>query len=177
MAAEAVRRGEVIAYPTEAVFGLGCDPYNPGAVAELLLLKQRPVEKGLIVIGADWQQLAPLVAPVNKQDLAQIQSDWPGAITWLLPISDQTPTWLFGEHDTLAVRIPGHPLARQLCRSAGIPLVSTSANPGGLPPSRSAFTCRHYFGNELGYILNGPTGGLSNPSQIRNLKAGKVVRS
>ena len=176
MAVEAVRRGEVIAYPTEAVFGLGCDPYNPNAVIDLLALKQRPVEKGLIVIGADWQQLAPLVAPLGERDLIQIQSDWPGAVTWLLPVSDQTPPWLCGEYDTLAVRIPGHPLARQLCRSAGTPLVSTSANPGGLPAARNGLSVRRYFGSQLGAILNAPTGGLKRPSQIRNLKQATIIR-
>ncbi|HRN60194.1 MAG TPA: Sua5/YciO/YrdC/YwlC family protein, partial [Chiayiivirga sp.] len=137
-AACALRAGGVIAYPTEAVWGLGCDPFDAAALARLLALKQRPAAKGMIVIAARpaqvdrylrWSALAP-----ERRD--QVLASWPGPNTWLIPCTDAVPHGLRGDHDTLAVRITAHPVAAALCEAFGGPIVSTSANRAGEPPAR-----------------------------------------
>ncbi|HEY5719640.1 MAG TPA: Sua5/YciO/YrdC/YwlC family protein, partial [Gammaproteobacteria bacterium] len=110
-AARAVRRGGVIAYPTEAVYGLGCDPLDAVAVFELLELKGRPVGKGLILIAADFAHLRPFVDEVGPAAMAAVHASWPGPHTWLLPARAATPPWLSGDFDTLAVRVTAHPVA------------------------------------------------------------------
>jgi len=175
-AARAVRAGGVIAYPTEAVFGLGCDPRDERAVRRLLAIKRRPARKGLILIAADFAQLEPFLQPLSPSDRARLPVTWPGPHTWLVPARRTTPRWLRGRHDTLAVRVTAHPLAAALCRACGHPLVSTSANPGGRPPARSALAVRRRLGHLLDCILAGPTGGAAQPTAIRDLRTGRRVR-
>jgi len=176
LAAHAIHGGGVIAYPTEAVFGLGCDPLNPEAVHRLLALKQRPVNKGLILIAADIEQLAPFIAPLTVEAEAQLAATWPGPHTWLLPARADTPRWLRGQHATLAVRVTAHPIATALCRAAGHALVSTSANPAGSPPATTALRVRRYFADTLDAIVHGPLGGEAGPTPIRDLATKKLIR-
>ncbi|MFP4160972.1 MAG: L-threonylcarbamoyladenylate synthase [Ectothiorhodospira sp.] len=174
--AAVIRSGGVVAYPTEAVFGLGCDPRNPGAVRRLLHIKARPEHKGLILVAADFRQLTPFLAPVPDTLRDRALATWPGPVTWLWPAAPETPGWLTGSHPSLAVRVTGHPMTAALCRHAGTPLVSTSANRAGHPPSREAGTVDHQLGRALDLILEGATGGRERPSEIRDLATGKVLR-
>lgn len=175
-AAHMLRRGGVIAYATESVFGLGCDPFNPAAVARLLHLKKRPQAKGLIVIAADWAQLRPLLLPVDTVVQSKIEASWPGAVTWVLPAHAWVPRWLRGKHSSLAVRVPGHAQARALCAAFGGPVVSTSANPSGRPAARTSRRVRQYFGKRIEFVLPGTVGGAARPSEIRDGIAGWIVR-
>ena len=175
-AAETIHAGGVIAYPTEAVYGLGCDPLNPEAVQRLLEIKQREMGKGLILIAADLDQLAPFIQPLSESDLATVNASWPGPVTWLLPARTETPHWLRGNHDTIAVRVTDHPLVVALCNAAGHALVSTSANPAGKPPAKTPLKVRQYFTDQLDAVINGPLGKQNHPSEIRDLCSGKVVR-
>lgn len=170
-------RGGILAYPTEAVFGLGCDPDDPWAVQRLLALKQRSVEKGLILIAAEFDQLARYVSPLAPDRMEEILASWPGPSTWLLPASPHTPYWLTGDHDSLAVRVTAHPLARALCRAWGAPLVSTSANPGGKPPARSPLQVRRYFDDRIDRILTGALGDSQRPTSIRDGRTGNLLRA
>ncbi|WP_411705523.1 L-threonylcarbamoyladenylate synthase type 1 TsaC [Edaphovirga cremea] len=174
---EVLKRQEVIAYPTEAVFGLGCDPDSEHAVNELLLLKQRPKEKGLILIAADYAQLLPYIedAVLTSQQRERIFASWPGPITWVIPAKTETPGWLTGRFDSLAVRVTDHPLVQQLCRQYGKPLVSTSANLTGYPPCRSEHEVRLQFGDSFP-VLRGSVGGRENPSEIRDALTGELYR-
>lgn len=174
--ARAVRCGGLIAYPTEAVYGLGCDPMNPVAVLNLLALKSRPVSKGLILIAADFDQLRSYVAAVAPARMAAVHASWPGPHTWLLPTLPATPPWLTGDHQTLAVRVTAHPVAAALCRLVG-PLVSTSANPAGRKPARDRLTIRRYFGDELDAMLSGPIDHERRPSSIRDALTGCTLRA
>jgi len=176
---EAVRRlgaSGVIAYPTETVFGLGCDPFNPMAVMRLLALKQRNIEQGLILIASDFAQLEPLLMPLSAAVRNRILETWPGPVTWTLPCLPKTPVWLRGSHKSLAVRLTSHPLARSLCGSWNGPLVSTSANRHGKPPATSALGVRLAFDAELDYILHGKVTGTGKPSEIRDGITGRVLR-
>lgn len=176
IAARVVRAGGLIAYPTEAVYGLGCDPHDESAVKRLLALKQRSVCKGLILIAADFAQLEPFLQPLAPLDRARLDATWPGPHTWLIPARSTVPRWLRGRHDTLAVRVTAHPLAAALCRACGQPLVSTSANLSGRPPARTALAVRRQFGRSLDVLLTGPLGTATKPTPIRELRTGRVVR-
>ncbi len=173
-----LERGEVIVYPTEAVYGLGCDPDNREAVEALLAIKQRPVEKGLILIADNYGQLLPYVddAKIPMDKRADIFSQWPGAITWVMPAKKDTPKWLTGQFDTIAVRVTAHPVVKQLCQSFGKPLVSTSANLAGQDPVRSLAEAREQFGDAVGCYVEGALGGNQNPSVIKDAVTGQVFR-
>ncbi|MBI7981510.1 L-threonylcarbamoyladenylate synthase [Pseudomonas aeruginosa] len=161
-AARVVREGGVIAYPTEAVWGLGCDPWNEDAVYRLLALKARPVEKGLIVVAANIHQLDFLLEDLPDVWLDRLAGTWPGPNTWLVPHQERLPEWVTGVHDSVAVRVTDHPLVQELCHLTG-PLISTSANPAGRPAARTRLRVEQYFHDELDAILGGGPGGGARP--------------
>lgn len=176
-AVRTLRQGGLIAYPTEGVYGLGCDPRNPIAVERLLRLKGRPMAKGLILLAAEWSDLAPFAAPLSAAEQDRIRATWPGAITWLLPTSQQTPAWLTGGGSRVAMRVTAHPLAAALCQCWGGALVSTSANRSGQRPARSALAVRRRFLREdIKMILHGALGDLSRPTPIRDVVTGVWLR-
>ena len=176
IAVRLIRAGGIVAYPTEAVYGLGCDPRNALAVRRLLAIKRRPPHKGLILIGADFAQLAPFLQTLSTADHARLAATWPGPYTWLIPARPDAPRWLRGRHATLAVRVTAHPLAAALCRACGHALVSTSANLSGRPPARTALAVRRQLGRRIDAVLAGPTGGAARPTAIRDLRSQRLVR-
>lgn len=178
-AIKALTEGQVIAYPTEAVFGVGCDPDNQQAIALLLQLKQRQKSKGLILIAADYQQLLPYVddSALSAEQRQRMLQSWPGPVTWVLPARPGLSDWLTGQFDTIAVRVSDHPLVQQLCRAYGKPLTSTSANLSGLPACRSAAEVRAQLGDQLPLVLDAATGGRLNPSEIRDIRTGHIFRA
>ncbi|MHB1543198.1 MAG: L-threonylcarbamoyladenylate synthase [Gammaproteobacteria bacterium] len=175
--ARTIHRGGVVAYPTEGVYGLGCDPTNKHAVLRILHIKERPVEKGLILIAADFAQLQPWVEPMELGLQNRVLDCWPGPVTWLLPARRGVPVWLRGAHLSLAVRVTDHPLAAALCREVGYPLVSTSANRSGQEPARTAEAVESTLGSQVDGILDGPVGSLSGATEIRDAYTGRVIRS
>ena len=176
LAARAIARGQVVAYPTEAVYGLGCDPRNGAAVGRLLDIKGRDENKGLILIAADFAALAPYVEPLPAAAMAEIRAGWPGPGTWLLPAAHRTPRWLTGRYATLAVRVTAHPVAARLCHAWGGALVSTSANLADQTPERTALRVRRQLGAALDLIVAGPCGGARRPSTIRDGRTGCILR-
>jgi len=175
-AAAAIRAGGIVAYPTEGVWGLGCDPANRDAVERLLVLKGRDVTKGLILLAAEENQLAPWVEPFNPAMADRVRGTWPGPVTWIVPARADCPAWLTGGRSTVAVRITAHPPARALCVAAGSALVSTSANLSGQEPLAGSEALRKTFGSTLSAILEGPLGGLQGPTEIRDLQTGHILR-
>ncbi len=175
-AVNALRLGGVIACPTEAVWGLSCNPDDEEAVTRLLALKGRPVAKGLILVAAHQEQLEFLFAGLTDMQRETLLDSWPGPNTWLLPHRNRVPAWVCGDHSTVAVRVSSHPGVRRLCSAWGGPLVSTSANPAGARPAREAFQVRRYFGDALDYLLPGRVGAAQRPSVIRDLASGQVIR-
>lgn len=169
--------GGVVACPTEAVWGLSCDPDSEQAVHRLLALKRRPVEKGLILVAASESQLGFLLADLPEPQREMLHDSWPGPNTWLVPHRGRVQPWVHGDHDTVAVRVSAHPAVRALCDYWGGPLISTSANPGGSQPPREAFQVRRYFGARLDALLPGRVGGADRPSQIRDLASGALLRA
>jgi len=170
-----LKRGGLIAYPTESCYGLGCDPDNRNAVRRLLKIKMRPQRKGLILIASHFHQIARYLQPITPEEQAKLQRDGAQAITYLMPAHHSAPRWLRGEHDTLAVRLTAHPFARQLCRSINSALVSTSANRSGLRPTKTYAECRRQFGKKV-WVLPGRVGKRKQPSTIRTWLGDKIVR-
>lgn len=170
-----LRRGGVIAYPTESCYGLGCDPRNRRAVMKILRMKGRPQHKGLILIGADFGQLQSYAAPLTEAQWHKISPAWPGPVTWLLPATSRTPPWLRGRHQSIAVRVTAHPLAARLCQRLNMALVSTSANRSGKKPARTATASAKFFGPGV-LVVPGLIGRRRRPSTIMDLMTGAVIR-
>lgn len=176
-ACEILGRGGIVAYPTEAVFGLGCDPSNDGAIRDLLKLKQRDWRKGLIVLASSIEQLDVWVEwGEDCQYRRMLEARWPGPETWLLPAKPEVSPWLRGVHDTLAVRVSDHPVASALAAAWGGGLVSSSANRSQARPARNAVTLYSRFGVDTPFILPGQVGGLLQPTPIRDIRTGLRLR-
>jgi len=173
-AADVIRAGGVVAYPTEAVYGLGCDPGDRNAVNRILALKQRSGALGLILIAADARQLAGWIDPTETESRQMVGGA--EGVTWVVTAGRLTPRWITGGRPTVATRITRHPTAAALCRAAEMPIVSTSANRGGCPPARDALGARRAFGSDIDYVLTGPTGGRARPSEIRDARSGAILR-
>lgn len=177
--AAALRRRGVIAYPTEAVWGLGCDPFDEAAVMRLLAIKQRPVAKGLILVAGAVAQLDGLldwsaVPPARRE---AVLASWPGPNTWVVPATARVPRWVTGDHLGVAVRVSAHPAVVALCAALGGPLVSTSANLAGAPPAFSRGALDPALLSQLDGICAGETGGLASPTAIRDARSGATLRT
>ena len=174
--AEEISAEGVVACPAEAVWGLSCDPYSDSAVSELLLLKGRPVDKGLIVVAAEVWMLAPLLDGLPDSQRSALSLSWPGPNTWLVPNKGVFPLWVTGNSSEVAVRITSAPALRRLSYAVGGPVVSTSANPAGVSPARHGFEVVKYFGAQLPRAV-GSVDLQAKPSTIRRAATGEVVRS
>ncbi len=170
-----LKRGGLIAYPTESCYGFGCDPANRRAVQRILKLKQRPQKKGLILIASSYQQVARYLLPLTPAEQSRLQQDGAQAITYLMPVKPSCPRWLRGEHDTLAVRMTAHPFAKGLCRSVNSALVSTSANLSGRRSVKTYAECQRLFGKKV-WVLRGRVGKRKRPSTIKVWGGDKIVR-
>lgn len=178
-AAELLHAGGVLAYPTEAMFGLGCDPRDRVAFERLFALKQRPANQGVLLIAADFDQVERYIelAAVPGGILQQVRASWPGPHTWIFPRSAAVPAWVSGAHAGIALRVTAHEPAAALCRAFGGALVSTSANPHAQPPARSAQTIVDYFGDALDGLLDASLGGQVSPTTIRDALSGAIIRA
>ncbi len=175
-AASVLRAGGVIAYPTEAVWGLGCDPLNEVAVLRLLALKRRPMHKGVILIASDIGQVEPFFGNITRTQRRQLEQTWPGFQTWIIPAGKLVPDWITGRHSGFAVRVSNHPQVRNLCDHFGGPIVSTSANYAGRPAAKTRVRLATYFNRQLDYVVPGNPGGQANPSPIIDLCTGVQLR-
>lgn len=173
-----LHEGGIIAYPTEAVWGLGCDPRQEGAVMRLLQIKRRPVDKGVIVVADTLEVLRPWLdlAALPPERLDVVRASWPGPHTWVLPANAHAPRWITGRHAGIAVRISAHPLVQRLCAAWEAPLVSTSANLAGMPPARRREELDPALLAGIDGLVDGDTGGLTQPTQIRVALTGDVLR-
>lgn len=175
-AVRALRAGSVIAYPTEAVWGLGCDPNQEEAVQNLLQMKVRDWRKGVILIAASIEQCEPYLTQVSASQRATMAATWPGPHTWLVPNNGAASDWVTGGQATLALRVSNHPVVQALCTAFGGPIVSTSCNRAAEEPARSRRQVLEYFHRQLGCVVTGQLGGQKNPTQIRNVVTGELCR-
>jgi len=177
-AAVALKRGGVIAYPTEAVWGLGCDPFDASAVTKLLAIKQRNVDKGLILVAGELAQLEGLLdwtlLPTDRREA--VHASWPGPHTWVVPATERVPRWITGAHAGVAVRVSAHPVVVALCAAFGGPLVSTSANRSAQAPAFSRTALDPALLARLDGVVEGDTGGLAAPTVIHDALSGTPIR-
>lgn len=174
-AARSVRNGGVIAYPTEGVYGLGCDPLDRAAVERLIALKGRDPKAGLILLAADLNQLEPFLR-LTREQRERLDAAWPGPVTFLAPARETVPTWIRGRHERVAVRVSEHPLARQVAHLAETPLVSTSANRSGRPAATNVWQLRRRLGADLDFVVQGACLRPGKPSTIIDLISGETLR-
>jgi len=175
-AARILQAGGVVAYPTEGVWGLGCDPLDAEAFSRILVAKERPPGMGVILLAGSREQLDPWIEPPDDALEAWLAESWPGPVTWVLPARPWVPSWITGGRDTLAARVSAHPVASALSLEAGIPIVSTSANRSGHRPARNAVQVRRWLGEDIDFILGGATGGLAGPTPILDGRTGQPLR-
>ncbi|WP_167383042.1 Sua5/YciO/YrdC/YwlC family protein [Pasteurella oralis] len=174
---ERLKQNDVVAYPTEAVFGFGCNPNSESAVQKLLVLKQRPIEKGLILVAPNLNYLLPFIDTSSFEEAhwQRLQAQYDRPTTWVVPAKSTTPKFLTGQFNRIAVRLCQHEAVRQLCELAGFALTSTSANLTTLPPCRNAQEVMVQFGDDFP-VLDLPVGKAMNPSEIRDLFTNQLFR-
>ncbi|HKT42016.1 MAG TPA: L-threonylcarbamoyladenylate synthase [Rhodanobacteraceae bacterium] len=176
-AAALLRTGGVLAYPTEGVYGLGCDPDDHEAFEKIFAMKRRPSEQGVLLIAADFEQVRGWIGAAPESAFVRANAIWPGAHTFIFPRSPRVPEWVAGGHAGIALRVTAHAPSAALCRAFGGPIVSTSANRHGEPPARSVADVRAIFGDEPDGVLDAPLGGLDRPTPITDAVTGAIIRA
>lgn len=173
----ALNNNQVVAYPTEAVFGLGCLPQSEVALQRLLALKQRDSNKGLILIAPEFKFFLPWIN-INQLSMSEIQRLQAPTIqptTWVVPVNTEISPLIRGVFSTVAIRICRHFPVIQLCQTLRSPIISTSANLSGMPPARTVKEVQVQFGLDFP-ILQGDVGEWHKPSQIVDLKSLSLIR-
>jgi len=175
-ASQVLHHSGVIAYPTETVWGLGCNPKQEAALQRLLDLKKRDAQKGLILIAGDIKQFDFLLKHLTPKQIDLLQASWPGPVTWLVPHHGEVHPLVHGRFATVAIRVSNNKLVQDLCREFGGPIVSTSANEAGQVTVKNAIQAQKFLGPQLDFILSGPLGTSQSPSRIIDLQSGRVIR-
>lgn len=176
-----VRQGRLVALPTDTVYGVGCAAFNEAAIRRLYAVKQRPYHKAIPILLADLADLTAVTAHILPVAQALMRRYWPGPLTIILPKHPALPAVL-SPNESVAVRIPDHPVARALIRAAGGAMAVTSANLSGQPPAQTAAQAAAYLGDGATAILDdGPapmgqasTIVLCDGEQIRVIRSGPV---
>ncbi len=140
-------RGGLVAFPTETVYGLGANAFDEKAVQSIFAAKGRPSDNPLIVHVADEKDVAPLVTEIPEKAKIIMQHFWPGPISIIMKKSDKISDFISAGRDTVAVRMPSNPVAREIIRAAGVPIAAPSANTSGKPsPTEAAHVREDLFG-------------------------------
>jgi L-threonylcarbamoyladenylate synthase len=184
-AVAALKRGDVIAFPTETLYGLGADALNPAAVEKVFQLKGRNPTNPIPVLVADSAMLSNLVSDVPPLAETLIARFWPGPLTIVLPARSDIPRPLVNAAGGVGVRISSQPIAGELVRDLGHPLTATSANPSGKPAARSVQEAKEYFSGQIDIFVDG--GRLTSKTgstvveidgdRIKIIREGEIVRS
>ncbi|MEO5346112.1 MAG: L-threonylcarbamoyladenylate synthase [Magnetococcus sp. YQC-9] len=151
----ALHHGQVIGLPTETLFGLAADPWNPAAMDQLIRMKQRPMDKGFILLINDQMDLATLILLPSPLALSLMKQFWPGPLTLVLPAQPHLPPLLTGGTDFIALRHSPAPIVQELLAVWQKPLISTSANRAGEPPPHTANEVRAIWQSENLIVLDG----------------------
>jgi len=170
-----LKSGGIIAYPTEAVYGIGCDPYNKDSVKKITQIKKRESRKSYILVASELSQLSNLI---NINSLSEeVLNSWPGHNTWLIKPKKNIPSWLMdNENGLIAIRVSSHPEIVELCQFFKNPIISTSANISGNKILKNHHDVEKIFGSYLDYLVLGNVGEHPEPSIIKDMKTGKVIR-
>lgn len=154
-AAGILQKGELVAFPTETVYGLGANALNPGAVRKIFAVKNRPADNPLIVHVTSLEQAATLVKGMPPAAISLARHFWPGPLTLVLPKKAVVPEVITGGLSSVAVRVPAHPLALKLIRAAGFPLAAPSANLSGRPSPTTAAHVLEDLAGQIEAVLDG----------------------
>ena len=168
-------RGGTIAYPTESIYGLGCDPKNKDAVNKLLMIKNRSLDMGLILLGSSTRGIDSWLKISNQQKQTLLMPT-KKPTTYLVPVTHKAPRWIIGKHSSLALRISTMPIIKTLNEILGCPIVSTSANSHGKQPLQTKEQVQKEFSEVLDYIVEGDCGRFIKPSTIIDIVTGKEIR-
>ena len=175
-AVSTLKNGGLIAYPTEGVFGIGCDPLQQPALQRVVEIKQRDAGKGLIIVCAEFSQLEPFIEPLDSATQQRLLATWPGAVTWIVKANPSLPALLTGGRDTIAVRVSQHPVVAEITRQFERPIVSTSANYSGQAACTSAAAVRQTLGEKIDLVLDAAVGGQQGATPIFDAATGKQIR-
>jgi L-threonylcarbamoyladenylate synthase len=170
-----IRQGELVAFPTETVYGLGADAYSEAAVARIFAAKGRPSDNPLIVHIAGLDDLRQVARAIPSPAWQLMETFWPGPLTLLFPKTDRIPALVTAGLDTVAVRMPSHPVARALLRRAGTPLAAPSANRSGRPSPTTAAHVWEDLAGRIAAVLDGGPAGIGVESTVLDLSGGKAV--
>lgn len=168
-AGEVLRRGGLVAFPTETVYGLGGDALNPKSSRKIYAAKGRPSDNPLIVHIARMEDLTPIVSQVPGEAVQLAQAFWPGPLTMILPKGERVPYETTGGLDTVAVRMPSHPVARRLIACGGGYVAAPSANLSGRPSPTSARYVIEDMDGRIDMIIDGGEGDIGLESTIVDL--------
>lgn len=182
-AADFLREGKLVAFPTETVYGLGADAANPDAVAKIFSAKGRPADHPVIVHLGDISQLKNWAKEINPDALLLAQHFWPGALTLILQKADHVSSLVTGGQDTIGIRIPGHPVAQALLKSFAGGIAAPSANRFGHVSATQAIHVREEFGDVVDFILEGGDCAIgiestivaANTEKLRILRPGAIT--
>lgn len=173
--AKIINDGGVVAYPTEAVFGLGCRADDEGAIQRVLQIKQRSPDKGMLLIAHELSQLDAYIEPLSESQQLKIKSATIPT-TWIVPALQTVSSLLTGQYKSLGIRIIQHQASKQLCQLLKQPLVSTSANISGQPPAYSLTDIGPELAGLIDAVFDAPTGGYEQPSRIIDITTNAVIR-
>lgn len=176
--ADILTNGGIVAYPTEGVWGLGCDPFNEEAVRRLLNIKHRDESEGFIILATNWGQIYDLIdlEALPKNDQIFLTAAWPSHITFLLPKSKSAPNFISGASEQIALRITDFKPNKELIEAFGTPIISTSANLHGMTAARSLEEVKIYFDKRIDAVFDKKSGNQPNPSKIYDLKNKVYIR-
>ena len=174
LAAKLLKEGQVVGIPTETVYGLGADALNESAVRAIFAAKERPADNPLIVHVAEFQDLEPLC---HINDMARKLSDafWPGPLTMILPKKDIVPTVVTANLDSVAIRMPAHPVAQQIIRLSGCPIAAPSANRSGRPSPTQAQHVYEDMDGRIPLIIDGGESDVGVESTVVSLTGDTAV--
>ena len=173
-AAHIIRLGGVIAYPTDTIYGLGCDPYNQQAVELINTIKQRPLDKQFILLASDIGQIRPLLQIDDNQEKMIEQNTEP--TSWVVTANQRAPAWLVDENNTITIRVSKHANIERLCSALGHAIISTSANVSGKRPARNTLELHKYFHGCVDKILVSDQEQMARPSKIIRLCDNEIIR-
>lgn len=170
-----LKSGEVIGYPTEAVYGIGCDPWNQSSVEKIAKIKGRKKRQTFLMVASSIDQLTDLI-DISRLS-SQVKSSWPGHTTWLIKAKENVPYWLQDEQtNKVGVRISNHPLVRELCSEYGKPIISTSANMSGKEEIKNQQEFIRTFSSNINYLVDGDLGDYDKASMIIDMETNRKIR-
>jgi L-threonylcarbamoyladenylate synthase len=169
-----IANGGVVAYPTESCFGLGCNPQNFRGIKKLNLLKKRPTNKNFILIAAELKQIKNIIQKLNKKQIENLYTKWPGPHTWLIKANRTCPSWL-KKNNKVAIRIPNLNICQDFLSSVDMAVTSTSANKTKQHPIKNYREACRYYKHSV-RIIKGRIGRNKKPSQIQDFDTKVIIR-